>query len=248
MFTSTAGDSAADTSFLTDINALLAEYVETMDAVKLRAGLHLVMQISARGNQYLQETEYFKLFDTNPALCAKITSRAINLIYALSAVVHPFMPSTSSQMLEQLNAPARVVPEKLSNDLLAGHTLGKPDYLFKRIEEKQAEIWRKQFGGQKKEEAEVAAPVSKRAAAKAAKSKQAAAAPAYTGPKTPEMIELESKITKQGDVVRRIKGGKAEEGDGSVDDAIAMLKKLKIDLEELTTDAAAAATTAAVHQ
>ncbi|KAF8322747.1 methionyl-tRNA synthetase [Clavulina sp. PMI_390] len=249
----TAGDADPDTNFLSDINKLFKEYIDTMDAVKIRSGLHLVMQVSARGNQYLQETTFFKLYDSNPGLCAKVISRAINLIYALTALVHPFMPATSDEILRQLNAPARTVPTHLTNDLLAGHEIGTPEYLFKKIEEKNAEVWRVQFGGvqtnaaaPEKTAAPGAAapvdaagkPVSKRAQAKAKKDAAAASA-ASSGPKSPEEIELESQIKSQGDKVRRIKGGSAEESDGPLEDAIAQLQKLKLDLQNLVSTKAA---------
>lgn len=119
-----------------------------MDAVKLRSGLQIVMSISARGNLYLQQSGLGNaLLAENPKRCAQIVLRGINLIYALSAVVYPFMPSTSESILSQLNAPARTVPSVLGNDILPGHTIGASAYLFKRIEEKQADIWRARFGG-----------------------------------------------------------------------------------------------------
>lgn len=247
IFSNQDGDNAdPDAMFISEINALLAEYIETMDAVKLRSGIHIVMQVSARGNLYLQHTEFFKLFDSNPALCAKVTSRALNLIYALTALVHPFMPSTASEILKQLNAPPRTVPRELSNDILGGHELGKPDYLFKKIEEKNADLWRMQFGGKQSGAAAVEVvthgagasgankPLSKRAAAKEQKRKEAVVM-APSAPKSDAEIELENKVKSQGDKVRRIKSGHLEEGDEPLDAAIALLQKLKLDLKELVS-------------
>ncbi|KAF8510956.1 hypothetical protein BU17DRAFT_69853 [Hysterangium stoloniferum] len=88
------------------------------------------------------------LFAEDPKRCAQVVSRAINLIYALSAVVYPFMPSTSESILKQLNAPPRTVPTSLGNDILPGHMIGAPAYLFAKIDENQAEIWRAKFGGE----------------------------------------------------------------------------------------------------
>ena len=45
-----------DADFITEINGLVKEYVDNMDAVKLRSGLQTVMAISARGNLYLQSS------------------------------------------------------------------------------------------------------------------------------------------------------------------------------------------------
>lgn len=171
-----------------------------------------------------------------------LISRAVNLIYVLSALVHPFMPSTSTEMLRQLNAPARTVPSQLSNDLLAGHEIGTPGYLFKKIEEKNADVWRLRFSGVQVNAAavekvsgatgEATTKPSKRAAAKQQK-ETVVVAP--SGPKSSEELELEKEVKAQGDKVRRIKGGHVEEGDGSLEEAIAQLKQLKLNLQELAS-------------
>jgi len=137
---------ANDAEFMTNINTLLKDYTDALDAVKIRLGLHTVMLISSRGNTYLQSSGLNKaLIASNPIRCAQVVSRAINLIYVLSSLIYPFMPATSDSILTQLNAPARVVPELFSNDLLAGHTIGTPEHLFKKIEENMEEVWRLKF-------------------------------------------------------------------------------------------------------
>jgi methionyl-tRNA synthetase len=141
-------DESPDREFIKSVNSLLKEYIVAMDAVKLRLGLQTVMLISIQGNQYLQSSGLNKtLMAEHPKRCAQVISRAINLIYALSALIYPFMPSTSESILVQLNAPARTVPEVLSNDILHGHTIGKPEHLFKKIDESMADTWRVKFGG-----------------------------------------------------------------------------------------------------
>ena len=113
-----------------------------MDAVKLRSGLQVVMHIFARGNLYLQSSGLNKALKAeNPKRCAQVVVRAINLIYVLSALIYPFMPSTSESVLTQLNAPARAVPEVFSIDILPGHQIGVPEHLFKRIDEKMVDIY-----------------------------------------------------------------------------------------------------------
>ena len=212
-----------------------------MEIIKIRHSLQTVMAISARGNEYLQRTKFFDLFKTDPALCARVTSRAVNLIYALSALIHPFMPSTSADILVQLNAPPRTVPTELSNDILAGHVLGKPDYLFKKIDEKSADIWRARFGGSQAASATAVVdgtdvkPVSKKAAAATKKKKPAEAKVANSSiPKSDKVIDLEKQIQEQGDKVRRIKAGQTQEGDGSFEEALAKLQGLKLNLQELS--------------
>ena len=50
-------DSDGDGEFFNEINGYLKEYVDAMEYAKLRLGLHTVMQVSARGNLYLQVSE-----------------------------------------------------------------------------------------------------------------------------------------------------------------------------------------------
>ncbi|TFK20289.1 methionyl tRNA synthetase [Coprinopsis marcescibilis] len=238
-----------DGEFITTVNGLLKDYIDAMDAVKLRLGLQTVMLISAQGNNYLQSSGLNKaLMTENPKRCAQVVSRALNLIYLLSVLIHPFMPATGQSIERQLNAPPRAVPEVLSNDILAGHTIGTPEHLFKKIEESKLEEWRSKFGGNESDKAETTndplktAPGSKKKGAAA--SKKAPVAPAYTGPKSDEALALEAKITEQGTAVRTLKGQtpKTPELDQQIKAAVDTLKELKTALDaELQRLAAAQA-------
>ncbi|KAF8910678.1 tRNA synthetases class I (M)-domain-containing protein [Gymnopilus junonius] len=227
-----------DSEFITSVNALLKDYIDAMDAVKIRLGLQTVMLISMRGNSYLQSAGLNKaLIASNPQRCAQVISRAINLIYTLSALIHPFMPATSDAILAQLNAPARTVPDILSNDILAGHTIGTPEHLFKKIEENMAEVWRIKFGGDdanKQSSPAVATPDPLKAHPGNSKSKKKAApVPASDKPRSPEALALEAKIGEQGQTVRELKGKtpKTPELEAEIKTAVDVLKSLKAQLE-----------------
>ena len=232
-----------DNEFISDINNLLREYIDAMDAVKLRLGLHTVMQVSARGNLYLQSSGLNKaLMAENAKRCAQVVSRAINLIYVLSALVHPFMPATSDALLAQLNAPERSVPVVFANDILPGHHVGTPDHLFKKIDEKMADAWKLKFAGKQAETspdastdaaaASAAPAVSKRKAEAAKKAAAKAAAAALdAAPKTAEVLEWEQKVADQGQLVRDLKGKpKSDETEQEIAAAVELLKKLKVEL------------------
>lgn len=233
-----------DAEFISDINALLTDYVSAMDVVKIRLGLQTVMLTSQRGNNYLQSSGLNKaLMTENPARCAQVVSRAINLIYILSAMIYPFMPATSDSILKQLNAPARAVPDVIANDILAGHTLGEPEHLFKKIDEKMADVWKQQFAGTDGVAPETPADplktapgapaLSKRKAAAAAK-KQAAERATDTTPKTPEYLALEARVTEAGQAVRELKGQtKTPEIETQIAQSVEKLKALKAELGAL---------------
>ena len=150
------------------------------------------------------------------------------------------MPDTETHILEQLNAPPRTVPDQLANDILAGHTIGKPEHLFKRIDDKMADVWREKFGGNKgdatpqpsADATHVAPGISKRKAAQLKQPPDKAAAPNNAhAPKSAEVLAWEQKVTEQGQVVRELKAKpKTEEMDKEVAEAVEKLKKLKVEL------------------
>ncbi|KAG8890859.1 hypothetical protein FRB98_004904 [Tulasnella sp. 332] len=229
-----------DPTFVSEVNQLLAEYMEAMESVKLRLGLQVVMQVSNRGNQYLQRSGLGNaLLASNPKGCAQVLSRAVNLIYALSALIHPFMPGTSREILEQINAPARTLPLALSNDILAEHKLGSPAYLFTKIDEKKAEEWRTRFGG---DNANTAAATD--ADVKAAKKKAAMAAKKVPteqvdeGLKSARVLDLEREVKEQGELVRKLKEAmkgpdtETRPSKEDLDIAVAELLRLKSSLLE----------------
>lgn len=228
-----------------DINDLLSVYATAMDAVRLRLGIQTAMQISGRGNLFLSEAHLDNaLFEKNRGDCDATMLLAINLIYVLSSVIHPFMPTTSDSICQQLNAPPRILPVEdrgivdadkqqeavatsgplkasFALDLLPGHRIGKAAHLFKQIDAKKEEEWRKMFGGEQDAKAAAEAdkkPVmSKNAANKAAKAAKKAIEVKVKNP-TPEYKELEAKVKSQGEVVRKLKE-EAKKGTGTSDEA-----------------------------
>ncbi|KDQ59192.1 hypothetical protein JAAARDRAFT_33919 [Jaapia argillacea MUCL 33604] len=231
-----------DSDFITDANALIKEYNDNMDAVKIRAGLQTVMALSSRANAYLQTAGLDKeLLTKDPTRCAQVVTRAINVIYVLSAMIHPFMPATDEAILVQINAPARSVPDVLSIDILPGHHIGKPEHLFKRIDEKMAEIWRNKFAGSgtttpaavNGDATHIAPGMSKRKVAAAKKA--ATKAEDESGPKSVEVLAWEQKVADQGQVVREAKtrNPKTPEVEAEISAAVEVLKKLKEELAEL---------------
>ncbi|GAA5948717.1 hypothetical protein JCM3765_004983 [Sporobolomyces pararoseus] len=228
--------SEQDKPFVDEINALLSAYNDQMEHQKIRAGLATVLHISGRGNQFIQENRVDNaLLASNPDRCAEIVLLTINLIYVLSSVVHPYMPSTSDSIISQLNAIPRSIPDSFSIDLLPGHKIGTAQHLFSRIDPKMVPVWRAQFGGAAAEKAVEGEPkLSKKAQDKARKAAQKAVEEAKAKlPKTEEQLVLEEQIKVQGEKVRRVKTGKAEEGDGSVEDEVAHLKALKEEMKLL---------------
>ncbi|KAK9352191.1 tRNA synthetases class I (M)-domain-containing protein [Lipomyces doorenjongii] len=142
--------------FKESVDAILAQYNNALKNVHLRSGLEAALQLSARGNLFLQENKMNNtLLAEEPEKANVVVGVGLNLVYVLSAVVYPYLPDTAQGIVDQLNAPLRKIPDEFALDLLPGHMIGKAKYLFSRIDEKKEEIWRAQFSGgsQKKDDA-----------------------------------------------------------------------------------------------
>lgn len=135
-------------AFADDVNSLLAQYIEAMEAVSIRRGLELAMAISSRGNQFLQDNKLDNsLFNDSPDVSDAVVGVGLNLIYLVSAIICPFMPETRNQILETLAAPPLSITDKFELVLEPGHNIGKAQYLFKRIDEKKIDEWKALYGG-----------------------------------------------------------------------------------------------------
>lgn len=144
-------DGPLETKLIQDVNELLQQYVEQLEHVKIRAALGTAMAVSARGNLYLQESNLSNgLYNDERGRCNAVVTSAINLIYLLSALIYPYIPTTSESISRQLNAPLRLIPDQFTFDILGGHQLNGAEYLFTRIDEKLEDEWKAKYGGANK--------------------------------------------------------------------------------------------------
>ncbi|KAJ9089015.1 methionine--tRNA ligase mes1 [Entomophthora muscae] len=141
-------DGANEAKLIQDVNALLVRYHTDMKLGKLRQGLRTVMEVSQLGNGYLQSVKIDNtLYSQHRELCDAAVGVAVNLVYLLSALVFPFMPSTTTDLCAQLNAPLLTLGSEFDpNSLLPGHVIGSPQHLFTRIDEKMEHVYRARYG------------------------------------------------------------------------------------------------------
>ncbi|KAL8824478.1 MAG: hypothetical protein Q9170_008142 [Blastenia crenularia] len=176
-----------------EINTLLKTYLADMESVNLKAGIQSAMNIAQAGNNFLQSNGFDnKLADNEPEKAAAVTGIAINIIHLCASVFEPYLPATSTSILEQLQAPFLVIPDHwTADDIKPGHRIGKAKHLFSQIDPKMEEVWRTLFGGTQaerlKKEEEAARAAAKKAAAKARK--------AVKKSKKPEQTSVEATAT-----------------------------------------------------
>ncbi|KAG5919507.1 putative methionine--tRNA ligase, cytoplasmic protein rar1 [Claviceps capensis] len=183
-------------AWIARVNTLLAEYVDELEKVHIRAGVRKLMEISTEGNALLQ----YRLDNANlverPERTNTIIGLALNLCHLLASLASPYMPSTSESICKQLNTSLAHIPDVWTPEVLkSGHKIGKAAYLFTRIDDKKVTEWKAQFGGsaesraaeeaakkKKQEEKEKKKAKKAKKAAEAAAATAAGAAPAETGP------------------------------------------------------------------
>lgn len=132
-----------------DLNQLIKSYNEEMEAVHERRGLEVAMSISARGNQFLQENKLDNTtYNDSPDKSDAIVGVGLNIVYLVASVIYPYMPETAETIYSMLNAPKLAIQDDFKLALKGEHNIGKAQYLFKRIEDKDVALFRSKYGGQ----------------------------------------------------------------------------------------------------
>lgn len=132
-----------------DINKTLGQYIRALDSVKLRSGLTAVLEISQKGNAFLQLHKLDNsLANKEPKKCAAVVGIAVNLVHLLAAIITPYMPGTATSINAQLRAEVLKTPNIwLADSIKPGHEIDRAVHLFSRIHPDKADDWRKVFGG-----------------------------------------------------------------------------------------------------
>ncbi|EXB99119.1 putative methionine--tRNA ligase [Morus notabilis] len=142
------------------IGKYVDQYMEAMEKVKLKQALKIGMSISSEGNAYLQESQFWKLYKQDKHSCNLVVRTSAGLVYLLSCLLEPFMPSFSLKVLKQLAIPheKRLSLNDENGDNLerarkpwelipVGHKIGTPEPLFKELRDEDVEFFRNKFSG-----------------------------------------------------------------------------------------------------
>lgn len=157
-FDSTLGEATVDQltdedfDLIANINHELKEYCSLMDKVKMRDALKVILNISRLGNGHMQATSAWTLVksdsekDRQRALTTMTLCANISALIAL--LITPYMPTISAELKKQLNLKQNCLKyDYFYQYLPAGHKIGTPSPLFKRIEQKHIDEYKKNFSG-----------------------------------------------------------------------------------------------------
>lgn len=147
-----------DKAFLSSQNEKFSKAGELLEGVQLKDALHLVMQAGKEANAYFQKNEPWKAAKENRERCSAAIYVLLNQVKDLAIALEPFVPNTSAAIFRQLALQPRKWDDLGKLSLPAGHALGKPEMLFRKIEQKELDLLASKYGGKKEVPAKAAAP------------------------------------------------------------------------------------------
>jgi len=130
-----------------------------LEAQKMKEALKTAMLISKAGNLFFQETEIWKAIKEDRHAAAAYISACVGIVALLAALLEPFMPSFTKNVLKQL-ALTQIQLLPLTDDLVQrvanishllrqGHRIAseEPSPLFRKISEAEVEEFRAKYAG-----------------------------------------------------------------------------------------------------
>ena len=129
-----------DRDTLAELPSIRRSLEENVEHFRFREALKDAMNIARLGNKYLADTEPWKVIKDDPERVATILNVSLQITANLAIAIEPFMPFTSEKILAMLAVP-RLGWERLSSTdlMMPGHSIGKAELLFEKIEDKVIE-------------------------------------------------------------------------------------------------------------
>jgi len=129
----------ADKEFLEKQKAVIDKITEELDGYNVREGLQLAVgQFAKNANKYFQDNKPWELVKTDKERAGTVLNILATQVKDLGILIHPFLPETGTGIFRQLNIESSgMIWENLGKGLEAGHEIGKPEILFKKLEKKE---------------------------------------------------------------------------------------------------------------
>jgi methionyl-tRNA synthetase len=136
-----------DKKLLNKIQEKKKEIEELLEKAEIRKAYSEILELSSEGNKYINDSEPWLAIKENPKRANDIFYNSIVLLKALAILSAPYLPETSKKVWKQLNLPGNPLAEGIwdeaGKDLGKEHKTGKPEILFKKLEDKDIENYRK---------------------------------------------------------------------------------------------------------
>ena len=143
---------AAEQAVMAEIATRLAAYETHMELIEIRKATAELRAIWVAGNEYLQVTQPWATFKTNPEAAAVTVRFALNLIRFYAVLSQPFIPDASADMLSAMQTDDDAWPTDINaalSALPAGHAFTVPEVMFAKITDEAREEMATRFAGKR---------------------------------------------------------------------------------------------------
>jgi len=131
-----------DKVFIEEQKKQSKKITDLLNENKLKEALDAVMEFSRNANKYFQDNAPWKSIKENPERASTVLYVLTNQVKDIAIMIWPFMPNASEKIFKQFNLNNLKV-KKWSDigelSVKAGHKIGAPEILFKKIEKEKTE-------------------------------------------------------------------------------------------------------------
>jgi methionyl-tRNA synthetase len=138
-----------DRNLIEDIKNAKTKVENAIEEFKFREALFEVIDLSRKGNKYMQEKEPWKKSVDSEQLTVdrKLVDNCLHLCLQLTAnltiLINPFLPFTSTKLLHMMKVVDKMLDWKNAGSiklLSVGYSLRAPEILFRKIDDKEIEM------------------------------------------------------------------------------------------------------------
>ncbi|HRP32414.1 MAG TPA: methionine--tRNA ligase [Agriterribacter sp.] len=133
---------ADDKQLMDEIKTAKEKVTQSIEEYRFREALFEIIDLSRKGNQYLQKKEPWKksAVENGQQQIDNCIHLSLQLTANLAILIHPFLPNTAKKMLHLLKVVEKMLEWKNAGSfklLSVGYTLRPPELLFRKIEDSE---------------------------------------------------------------------------------------------------------------
>lgn len=107
---------------------------ELLEACRFKAALSEIMVLARAANVYFDSKQPWKQRKDDLAACGTTINVCVQTVRALATLMAPFLPFSAERCAAMLGIPAGLPWQKATEELPAGHAIGEPEILFKKLD------------------------------------------------------------------------------------------------------------------
>jgi methionyl-tRNA synthetase len=138
--------------FLQNLRKTGLEITQSMEEVKIKDSLKMILALGKKGNKFFQESRPWETIKSSEETTKSLLLVLLYLVRDVGILLAPFMPDTSNRILQMLNCQPLPLNQVGNWDDLKNGSLGEPELLFKKLQAADIAKYKEKFNGQQSTE------------------------------------------------------------------------------------------------